>query len=81
MNLPLGRRTILSLATATLVAASGLGLAQDDKAKAKSRESKASPSAERASGVIIKVEPVTKGATRSPSARPTSPCLCLPGPG
>ena len=29
MNLPLGRRTVLSLATATLVAASGLGLAQE----------------------------------------------------
>ena len=36
MNLPLGRRTVLSLATATLVAASGLGLAQEGKVKAKS---------------------------------------------
>jgi hypothetical protein len=63
MNLPLGRRTVLSLATAAMVAASGLGLAQEGKVKAKASESKGSPSAERASGVIIKVEPVTKGAT------------------
>jgi len=63
MYLPLGRRTVLSLATATLVAASGFGLAQEDKGKAKSGSPKSSPSAERASGVIIKTEPVTKGAT------------------
>ncbi len=63
MNLPLGRRTVLSLATATLVAASGLGLAQEGKGKAKSSSPKGSASAERASGVIIKAEPVTKGAT------------------
>jgi hypothetical protein len=63
MNLPLGRRTVLSLATAALVAASGLCLAQEGKVKAKSGESKGSPPAERASGVIVKVEPVTKGAT------------------
>ena len=74
MNLPLGRRTVLSLATAVLVAASGLGLAQEGKVKskageskgslkAKASESKSSPTAERASGVIVKVEPVTKGAT------------------
>jgi len=54
---------ILCLATAALVAASGLGLAQEGKVKAKASESKGSTSAERASGVIIKVEPVTKGAT------------------
>ena len=65
MNLSLGRRTVLSLATATLVAASGLGLAQEgkDKAKSKSSSPKVSTTAERASGVIIKAEPVTKGAT------------------
>jgi len=63
MNHPLGRRTVLSLATAALVAASGLGLAQEGKVKAKASESKGSPSAERVSGVIVKVEPVTKGAT------------------
>ncbi len=63
MNLPLGRRTVLSLATATLVAASGHGLAQEGKGKAKSSSPKGSASAERASGVIIKAEPVTKGAT------------------
>jgi len=63
MNLPLGRRTVLSLATATLVAASGLGLAQEGKGKAKSSSPKSSATAERASGVIIKAEPVTKGAT------------------
>ena len=39
MNLPLGRRTVLSLATAALVAASGLGLAQEGKGKAKASES------------------------------------------
>jgi len=63
MNLPLGRRTVLSLATAALVAASGLGLAQEGKDKAKSGAPKDSATAERASGVIIKAEPVTKGAT------------------
>ena len=65
MNLPLGRRTVLSLATATLVAASGLGLAQEGKGKGKAKSSspKGPASAERASGVIIKAEPVTKGAT------------------
>lgn len=63
MNLPLGRMTVLSLATATLVAASGLGLAQQGKSKAKSSSPKVSTSAERASGVIVKAEPVTKGAT------------------
>ena len=65
MNLPLGRRTVLSLATAALIAASGLGLAQQDKGKAKAKSSPAKGSAttERASGVIIKAEPVTKGAT------------------
>ena len=63
MNLPHGRRTVLSLATAALVAASGLGLAQVGKGKAKSDAPKGSATAERASGVIIKAEPVTKGAT------------------
>ena len=38
MNLPLGRRTVLSLATAVLVAASGLGLAQEGKVKAKASQ-------------------------------------------
>jgi len=60
-----GRRAVLSLATATLVAASGLALAQQGqgKGRAKSGSAKASAKAERAAGVIVKVEPVTKGAT------------------
>jgi len=63
MSHPPCRTTILSLATATLVAASGLGLAQERSGKAKSRAPKGSAQAERASGVIVKVERVTKGAT------------------
>jgi len=63
MNLPLGRRTVLGLATATLVATSGLGLAQQGKDKAKSSSPKVATTPERASGVIVKAEPVTKGAT------------------
>ena len=41
MNLPLGRRAVLSMATAALVAASGLALAQEGKGKAKSSRRRA----------------------------------------
>ena len=64
MSRLLRRRTILSIAASLVVAASALTQAQERRGREGSASPKpANPNAERASGVILKVEPITKGAS------------------